>query len=217
MKIIILHGEDIEKSYSRLKKFIDTARSRSWEVTYVDEAPGRISDQLSAISLFGSEQFFILKDIKKLTKTDLSWLDKRYLNLPGNLIIYHEGVLPVTFIKSLPKDVKIEEFKLPKIIWAFLDNMNIKDFHKVIEKEPPEFVFALIAKQFRDLYWVKQSSGSSSLPSWKVSKLRSQASRFDESVLAQIIEELAKIDTDVKTSKADLVSSLDLMFTKYIQ
>lgn len=39
MKIIILHGDDNVKSYERLKKFIDTARNRSWEVSFLDESP----------------------------------------------------------------------------------------------------------------------------------------------------------------------------------
>lgn len=68
MKIILLHGEDTIKSYERLKKFIDTAKNRSWEVVNVDQSPTSFEETLSSTSLFGNERFFILRDIKKLVK-----------------------------------------------------------------------------------------------------------------------------------------------------
>jgi DNA polymerase III delta subunit len=50
-----------------------------------------------------------------------------------------------------------------------------------------------------------------------VSKLKSQGTKFTIDNLKLIIENLAKIDIDVKTSKANLVSALDLLIVKYIQ
>lgn len=222
MKIIILHGDDERKLYERLSKFVETAKERSWEVDYLDD--GSIKENLSSSSLFGNERFFILRDIKRLGKSDLEWLNKHYADLSGNLIIYHEGVLSVTFLKSLPKDIKIEEFKLPKIIYSFLEGLitgnsekSIKLMHQVVERDPVEYVFALIAKNYRDLYWVKVDPTSLSYPSWRVGKLKSQSSKFSEEKLKDIIEQLAQIDIDVKTSKADLLSSLDLMILKQLE
>jgi DNA polymerase III delta subunit len=68
MKIIVLHGEDTNKSYERLKKFINVAKERSWEVDFLDDSNLSIKENLSSSSLFGGERFFILKDIKKLGK-----------------------------------------------------------------------------------------------------------------------------------------------------
>lgn len=224
MQIIILHGEDVNKSYERLKKFIETAKSRSWEVAYLGESSQKILDELSAVSLFGSERFFILKDYKKLTKKDTDWIKKNKDSALGNLIIYHENILPALFIKSLPDDSKIEEYKLPKLLWNFLEHIYPKnarvvlgELHKLIEKEPVEFIFTLIAKQLRDLYWVKIDPASTGFPSWKISKLKSQSSRFSESLLEELIAELAEIDVKVKTGKADIVSSLDLLIIKRLE
>lgn len=223
MKIIVLHGDDTLKSYERLKKFIDTARSRSWEVSFLDESTAPITENLSAISLFGSERFFILRDIKKFGKKEITWLNKKYKELAGNLIIYHEGELGKTFLNSLPEP-KIEEFKLPKILWSFLELLHpgagassVRQFHKVIETEPVEFVFTLMARQLRDLYWIKIDSISTGFPSWKIGKLRNQASRFSIEKLQEIIGLLADIDIKVKTGKADLVSSLDLLILKQLE
>ncbi len=224
MKIIILHGEDTEKSYTRLKKFVDVARDRSWEVSYINDSNQSFQECLSASSLFGNERFFILKDIKKLGKKDLEWLKDNYLGLGGNLIIYSDKSLNVSTLKSFPKETKIEEFKLPVLLWNFLDGLypgndtrEVQVLHKIIEKQPIEFVFSLIAKHFKELYWVKTGAASAGFPFWKINKLKSQASKFSEEKLKEIIGLLAEIDIKVKTSKTDLISELDLMLIKHLE
>lgn len=224
MKIIVLHGEDLVKSYGRLLKFIETAKARSWEVVYVDELPQTLQEILTGASLFGAERFFILKDVKRLAKKELDWLKKKYADLTGNLVIYHEGVLSQTFLKSLPKDTKVELFDLPKLIWKFLDDLypgnsqkTVKEFHEIIERDAAEFVFTLIARHFRDLYWVKVEPASLPYQSWRVGKLKKQANNFSIYQLKDFITELSKIDIEVKTGKNDLVSALDLLLIKQLE
>jgi DNA polymerase III delta subunit len=224
MKIIVLHGDDELRLHSRLKKFIGIARQRSWEVTYFDNPNLSFEEVLSGSSLFGYERFFILSDVRKLGKKEVSWLNKKYANLSGNLVVYNKGFISSALLKSLPRSTKVEEFKLPVLIWKFLESFipgnsksSIKAFHKIIEKDPPEFIFSLIARHFRDLYWVKVDSASTSFPLWKVVKLKSQAAKFTDQRLREIISLLADIDMEVKTSKADLVSSLDLLILKQLE
>lgn len=224
MKIIVLHGEDTAKSYVRIKQFVEVAKTRNWEVTYFENSSQGIEENVSKVSLFGSERFFVVKDVKILGKRDLEWIKKKSVNLPGTLIIYNEGILAKNILKSLPDNTKIEEFKLPKLIWTFLENIYpgnsdkvVKDFHRLIVREPPEFIFSLIAKQLRDLFWMASNPESTKFELWKISKLQSQGKRFNSNLLKLLIEKLAVIDFEAKTSKADLVSSLDLMFVKYLQ
>jgi DNA polymerase III delta subunit len=224
MKIIILHGDDERKLYERLSKFIETAKNRSWEVAYLDDRSQSIQEQLSSPSLFGAERFFIVRDITRLGKKELEWISKNSNALPGNLIIYHEDYISQTILKGLPKDIKIEEFKLPVILWNFLDNLypgnserSIKQFHQIIETQAPEFLFTLIAKLFRDLYWVKTDEKSLPYPSWRTGKLKSQALKFTTDQLKNLINRLAEIDIKVKTSKADLISELDLIIIKQLE
>jgi|GEM_PF-652484 len=228
MRIIILHGDDERKLYLRLQKFIETAKSRSWEVNYLDDSP--ITESLSASSLFGNERFFIVRNIKLLGKKEIEWLGKKYADLSGTLIIYNEGYIGKTILSALPKDNKnghtvvIEEYKLPVLIWNFLENIHlgggmssVKEFHKIIGSEAPEFIFTLIAKLFRDLYWAKVDPSSMPYPPWRVSKLKAQSSKFTESLLTDFLDSLARIDVDVKTGKADLVSALDLLILKQLE
>lgn len=194
MKIIVLHGEDTNKSYERLKKFVDVAKERSWEVVFLDDSTLSIKENLSSSSLFGGERFFILKDIKKLGKKEIEWINKNIDSLSGNLIIYHEGTIGAILLKSLPKDIKIEEFKLPQQLWNFLDNITVEGLHKIIKTEPIEFIFIMIAWKMKKRYLAS--------PSPKIAK---------------IIEKLAQIDYSVKTGKADLLLSLDLLIIKDLQ
>lgn len=203
MKIIILHGEDSNKSFQRLSRFIDTAKRRGWEI---------INDEIATTpSLFGKERLFVFRGYFKLSKSDI----KNLARFPGILVIYHEGVIPQTFLKSLPQDRKIEEFKIPKTIWNFLDLPTIKLLHEIVKNEPIEFVFALLAKRFRDLYWVMTDPKTLPYQNWQIARLKNQASQYSARRVEGFINELAKIDVKVKTSKADLLSALDfLLITK---
>jgi len=167
MKTIIVHGEDTPKSYQRLTKFLDTAKTRDWEIIY-DEV-------LATPSLFGKQRLFVIKDYRVLPK-NLNKFD-------GTLVIYNEGNIPVTILNKF-KEAKIERFDPPKIIWRFLDKPSVKLLHEVIKKEPIELVFHLFAKRLRK---------------------------------TKYLDELAKIDIDAKTGKADLLLSLDLFIAKHLE
>ncbi|MFH1863787.1 MAG: hypothetical protein ABIJ85_02685, partial [bacterium] len=140
------------------------------------------------------------------------------------LVILNDGYIPAHILKELPKADKTEEFKLPKILFTMLESIypgNVKRvltlFHQTIENNPPEFVFALIARLFRDLYWVKTDPNSIPYPSWRVGKLKSQSVKFKEETIKEIINRLAKLDIEVKTSKANMISSLDLLIIKHLE
>jgi hypothetical protein len=212
MKTIVLHGEDSVKSYDRLKRFLDEAKKRGWEVLF-DQFP-------YTPSLFGKSRLTVYRDCKILTSSDIKNIPK----YDGTLVIFHEDTLPQTFLKSLPKDTKIEEFKLPVLVWNFLDAITpgnperlVKTLHAIISKEPIEFIFSMIARRIKELYWVSMDPESIGYPSWRLSKLKSQASKFKEDQLKELIETLARIDFESKTGQADLVSELDLTLLTKLQ
>ena len=212
MKIIVLHGDDTTKSYDRLTKFIDTAKKRGWEIV-TDEFP-------NTPSLFGTDRLIIYRDFSLLTKRDIKNFDR----FTGTLVIYHEGILPQTFLKLMPPDFKMEKFELPKLLFTFLEafypgNLEraVKLLHALIESSAIELIFFMLARHLKDLYWVSIDPKTSNYPSWRLGKLKSQAGKFGEEKLTQIISELADIDIVVKTSKADLLTSLDLLIVKQLE
>lgn len=212
MKIIVLHGDDTEKSYNRLTKFIETAKKRSWEII-TDEFP-------NTPSLFGTERLIIYRDFKLLTSKDIKNFDR----FDGTLVIYHPGDLPQTFIKQMPKDFKMEKFELPKILFTFLESFypgnsqrSLKLLHDLIKNTAIELVFFMLARHLKDLYWVAIDPKTDQYPSWRLSKLKSQSDKFGVEKLKQIISKLSDIDIKVKTSKSDLLTELDLLMVKQLE
>jgi len=219
MDIFIIHGEYFLKSYDRLQQYLDKAKEKKWEILNVQGLALYIQN-----SLFEAKRLIVIRDSKLLKKQDFVWLKKQRDNSDDKLVIYNDGKISETFIKSLPPIKKIEEFKLPKSIFNFLDSffpgnstgcLNL--LHQIIEYEPVEFVFSLLGKTLRDLYWVKISPSDIPYPSWRVDKLERQASRFSEELIKELITDFAEIDIKAKTSQGDLIDSLDLLIIQKLQ
>jgi hypothetical protein len=212
MKIIVLHGDDSAKSYERLMKFVDAAKKRNWEIVN-DEFP-------NTPSLFGIDRLIIYRDFSLLSKKDIKNFDK----FDGTLVVYHNGVLPQTFLKLMPSDFKMEKFELPKILFTFLESFYpgnsarcLELLHDLIKTQVVELVFFMLARHLKELYLVGIDSQTSLYPPWKLSKLKSQVEKLGVEKLKKIIDELSDIDIEVKTSKADLLTSLDLLIVKQLE
>lgn len=218
MKIIVLHGDDAEKSYERLTKFIDTAKKRNWEII-TNEFP-------NTPSLFGTDRLIIYRDFKLLTKKEID----NFVRFDGTLVVYHDGVLPMTFLKLMPKDFKLEKFELPKLLFVFLESFYpgnstrcLKLLHDLTNSQAIELTFFMLSRQLRDLYWISIDPNTNHFQSWQASKLKTQASKFTNvqasaiDNLKLIISKLADIDIKVKTSKTDLLASLDLLIVKQLE
>lgn len=223
MKILVIHGDHVTKSYEKLESVISSSKKKGWEIVRIDGTKsGELQDALRSNSLFNDKRLFVLENINKLNKKSLDWLFDNVEKIDGYLIIYQESILGVTITKNLPKGTKIEEFSLPKLIFKFSDSFFpgngancLKLLHEIIKTEPVEFVFSLLAKHLRDLYWIMVDIKSVTYPSWRIAKLKSQSFRFAQGKLSEVINLLAEVDISAKTSKANLIDSLDrIIITK---
>ena len=181
MKLIVLHGDDTIKSYERLTKFIDEAKKRGWDIVNdkIEDTP----------SLFGTEKLIIVRDYKTIGKKELNLIKK----IPGTLVIYTTGLHPAVSLKMINPD-KTEKFELPQLLWKFLDNMTIKNFHELLKTQPVEYILAMMA--------------------WK---LKQKYLRNPTHEVKEMISELAEIDVKAKTGKADLLLSIDLLLIKRLK
>lgn len=148
MRIIVLHGNDTEKSYARLTKFINEARKRQWQVT--DYSLQEVENQ----SLFDENKFYVLHDYKLLDKKIVEKL-KKYT---GNLIVYTAGLHPAIHLKMLNPD-KTEKFELPQLLWKFLDKMTIEGLHELTKTNAPEYILAMIAWKLKKRYQTNPTPG----------------------------------------------------------
>lgn len=223
MKIIILHGDDSEKVYQRLQRFIDVAKKRKMTIKRLDKNANLI-ESLSSQTLFKEKFFNILYDANKIDKKALKWIEQNSKNLDLALVIVHKGIIRKTLINRLPRGTKVEEYKLEKHVWNFLDSFypgNAKNAIIILDNsnktESPQFLFAMLARHLRDLYQVKLNEDSTDLPAWRISKLKKQLSKFDDGELESIISELSKTDIKTKTSKASTKSELDFIIASKLE
>jgi len=223
MKTYIIHGDYSVKSYDRLQQYIKAAKKRSWEIVRVDSKITNIRETLVSQSLFTKQRLIVVENINAIKKKDSEWLKKKNNELDATLLLYHNSALSKTAVNLYPKPDKIEEFKLPKTVWNLLDSIRPGNSQKVIEllentlkTESEEFVFAVIAKLFRDLYWVKVDTNPP-FSSWQLSKLREQTSYFKKEVVLKIIDMLSEADIKAKTTKQPIRQSLDFIFCTVLE
>lgn len=224
MKIIVLHGDHVGKSYERLQRFIDVAKKRGWRIERITDNKQNISEALVSEGLFGEKKLVIIDGVKLINKKDGEWLKKNKDLINVDVVVYHKGLVTKTALKVLPAPDKVEEFKLPKLIWNFLDSFypgNAKNclelLHEIVKNEPLELVFFLLVKQVRDIYWAKVDPKTLPYPSWRMGKLKNLASKFNEKLLKKIINDFAKADIKSKTSKAKLLDELDFIITTRLE
>lgn len=219
MKIVVLHGDDIEASYARLVKITDSLKKRGWRVSELvdkDELRGN----LISTSLFDDNVLYVLKNADKLDSKTLQWLFENHKKYSSQLLLYAAKPLSATIKKALPKEATVENFDRPKVLWNFLDSLtpgnakkSIQLYEQVVETEPTELVLSLIGGLISDLYTVSVG-GKLSYPSWRAQKIQRQSSRFAKSELASMISQLADIDIASKTSDTDTRLLLELFIVK---
>lgn len=225
MEIVIIHGEHHTKSYERLQKYIEVAKERNWEIVRFDSETKdkKIPEIIATGSLFAKERLFII-EYKFLLKTDITWINKNIDHIPGRVVIFAMDLLPTGVLNSFKKVKKVELFKIPRNIFTFLTSFypkNTKDcletLAEIKNEEPVEFIFSLLGKHLRDLYWVQNGASNIPYPSWRVMRLESQARKFDKDRLFRIINALALVDFQAKTSQVNLEESLDLLIVENLE
>jgi len=196
---------------------MESARKRGWVVKrFSAKDISSLELEFRSNSLFQAKTLFVLSDPDSLKPKELEWLSVSK-SVDGTLVFFKEGVIGAKILNAIP-DKKIEKSEFSKTIWKFMDSFYPKNskvcislFHETIANDPVEMVFVLLARHLRDLYYVLEDSDGFNGPPWRVKKLEVQANKFGAEKLKEIINELAEIDVEVKTTRKDLKDSLDLL------
>src|SRR4030042_6905433 len=218
MKILLIHGDNTFESYQRLNIVLTNSKDKGYRIEIIENNKANFQERINTKSLFREKTVFLLEKISILKKNDFNWIKKNISINDLFLIIYNDGSLGKTIINSFPKDTKVEEYKLPQLLWKFLDSFypgNIRKslqlLNKCVKNNPIEFIFSMLSRHMKDLYWVKIEPKGLEYQEWRITKLQNQADKFAKSLLKNIIKEMSEIDLKVKTSKGELFPSLDFM------
>ena len=222
MKIFVIHGDNEVRARLRLKELLIEAQKKGLSIQKITSNEELFGGKLSSSGLFG-ENIILIENPASFSKKDLGIVLKSKKAI-GNIIFFHRGYLAKGFLDIVPDEAEIEEFKLPKTIYKFLDSFypgNSRNalflLHSLSKNDPEGLVLHLLARQLRDLYLIKENPKSLSYPEWRILKLAHVSEKFTKEKLANLIKELAKIDIAIKTSKEDLISSLDLLIVTELE
>ena len=74
-----------------------------------------------------------------------------------DIVLWKDKEMGVTVIKSLGKaDVKL--FKIPSIIFQFLDTLNLPAYQQLVQTEAPKLEFSMLTRRIRQLIQLRYGS-----------------------------------------------------------
>ncbi|OGY10592.1 MAG: hypothetical protein A3F61_03835 [Candidatus Blackburnbacteria bacterium RIFCSPHIGHO2_12_FULL_41_13b] len=224
MKSYLLHGENHPESRKKLSLLISQAETQGWEIVRLDGLGDKID--LNTISgtasMFGSGNFLVVENYfsnnKKAVQLVKELLDKPN---PQTVFLFWESktIAPQT-LRSLAKYLQTEEFKIPKILFNFLDSFspgNAKHslmlLQKTLKENSPDMLVIMLSRQIRLLYCLLVDSKNLKLADWQKRNLEQQAKNFTPGQLLRIHNQLLELDRKNKRSQLpeNLGASLDLL------
>lgn len=221
MNIYLIHGDDYLTSYERLQMYIGKARERGFHIVNIENKSDDIAGILRSKNLFDFKQMVVVNNYQLIISDVLNFLKDVDYDL--HLVIYHEGTIPVSFIKKLPEVSKNEVFELSKSLWKFVENFypgNIAPcltyFHQSIKNNPVEMVFSILSGHLRDIFLILNSENLP-YPAWRLQKLKYISEKFGIRKIKMVIKELSEIDIRVKTSNVSLKDELDLFILRKLK
>ncbi|MEK7502363.1 MAG: hypothetical protein AAB609_02465 [Patescibacteria group bacterium] len=129
----------------------------------------------------------------------------------SNIIMWEEKEVSQKNLSLFPK-ASIQIFKIPKLIFNFLDNLKpgngenlILIFQKLLENTPVEIILYMMVRQLRFLIAVSSSDKSDTIEElgkmapWQKGKLERQAVFFGQGRLINLYDKLYNIDLSGKT------------------
>lgn len=225
--MIILHGEDANKSYERLRAICDEYKQKGFGVMTFDATELDITDlrqELSSAELFGSSKCIIIKNLLGTTKSKKVEKIIEVLNQETNheVIIWENKTISPTSLKKLPK-AKQEIFPISPVIFKFLDSLKPNNSKNILlswknlqnDDIEPEFVFAMVVRQIKLL--IQSISGSKyiKLAPYPSRLINQQSKYFDLNHLLDLYKRLSEIDEKIKTGVGN--NTIDNLLTNFFQ
>lgn len=215
--ITVLHGDDISQSrtaFNQLREENPGSQLFDGENLTLELLKQEVEGRL-----WGGEQAIFIENLLVSQQKELIV----YLEAQNeqNVVIW-EGKEINAGILAKFKNAKVQNFKLKKVLFTFLDNIRPKNaqnsislFHQTLKTTEAELVFFMLVRHFRLMLATLSNSKIEELKklqSWQMGKLKYQASLFGENKLKEFYNKLFEIEKNQKTGNAalSLVPTLDL-------
>ncbi len=225
--MIILHGEDANKSYGRLVVLTDELKSQQIEVIIHDASELEITQlrqEIGSSGLFGSDKCFVIKNLLSGAKSKNKDRLIEVLNQETNheIILWESKNITATVLKQFPK-AKIENFPISPVIFKFLDSLRPQNTKNILlswkklldEGTEPEFVFAMLARQIKLLIQIKSGPAYVKLAPYPAKLISQQATYYTLEHLLDLYKMLYEIDFKIKTGTSS--NTIDNLLTNFFQ
>jgi DNA polymerase III delta subunit len=225
--MIILHGEDANKSYSRLIVLTEGLKSKQIEIVTHDAQEIDIThlrQEIGSSGLFGSLKCFVIKNLLSGTKSKNKDKIVEVLSQETGheIILWENKGLTATILKKFPK-ATVESFSISPIIFKFLDSLRPQNTKNILlswknllkEGTEPEFVFTMTVRQIKLLIQVKSGPQYLKLAPYPARLISQQATYFTLEHLLDLYQKLYEIDLKIKTGTGG--NSIDNLLTNFFQ
>lgn len=212
----ILHGENNLSSSKRLVELCDQQKDLGNKIINLEANNLKVEilrQELEPADLFGNSNFVCLTGLLSGSKKKSQEKIIQFLKAkdPQNILLYETKAIHPSTLRQF-KNALIENFKVEVDIFKFLDKLNpnqkeglVLSFNDLISKKiEPEFIFAMLVRQIRQLVIAKSSPGQLKAPPFAINKLKQQANAFTLDKLIEKHEQLYHIDLSIKTGKTQL-------------
>ena len=225
--MIILHGEDANKSYGRLIVLTDDLKAKQFEVVIQDAQEIDITSlrqEIGSSGLFGSLKCFVIKNLLSGTKSKNKdkLLDVLSQGTSHEIILWENKGLTATTLKRFP-NAKVESFTISPVIFKFLDSLRPQNtsnillaWKKILEEgTEPEFVFAMLTRQFKLLIQAKSGASYMKLAPYPARLITQQATLYSLDHLLDLYHRLYDIDLKIKTGSGG--NSIENLLANFFQ
>jgi DNA polymerase III delta subunit len=222
--ITLIHGDNIEISRNELNRLKNSAHGeiRNLDGRNIDET--NLTQALESSSLFGGEKTVIIENLFGKLGRKVKLIEKLaqiIKNSAANseIILWEDKEVGKTVISSLGSGIKVAEFKIPVIIFKFLDALSpnhakilLELFDELKKQDAPELIFSMIVRRFRQLIMLSDGEIPEGLQSWQTGRLTSQAKQFTLEKLMVMYKRLLDIEFSIKSGNSafDMTRQIEL-------
>lgn len=212
----ILHGENNPESSKKLVEIIENQKSIGNTVISLESNSLKLEtlrQELEPADLFGNSNFVILSGLLAGGKKKSQEKIIQYLKTENhqNLLLYETKSIHPSTLRQF-KNATIENFKVEVDIFRFLEKIHPNQKNALLasyndllaKKSEPEFIFAMLTRQVRQLIIAKTNPKQLKAPPFAINKLKQQAGSFTLDQILNMHADLYHIDLAIKTGKTQL-------------
>lgn len=208
--ITLFHGSDSAKSRNA---YIDLKEGAK-EAAVLDGKTVTITDLLQALSsggLFGDSQTIFIENLfsNRKPSKELDEIINGVQQAESDIVLWESKDLTPKQL-GVFKKAKVQQFKIPTIVFTFVDSLLpgngkklIMLFHELLGQEGPLYALVMLQRQVRILLSLKDNKAAisevSRLAPWQLGKLKKQAAAFSQDQLIALHTKLYELELGQKT------------------